>query len=478
MPERAPHGGHVAARHGNRLAGAAVHDQRQLAARPAVDRADAGQVDEEAAVDAQELAAAELLLELVDAAHRGLQAAFLGHEPDRVAVRFRVANLGPVQEDHALAGHADDARRAIQEHRLRPLVLDRRRPCRLRTRRASRSAGRPRKTGRSVIRHGSRVSSVTTWVEPTQLRSWRACFIAWRARPSTFRPGCQRTVGSSAGTRAGTPRTRLAPSSAITTLPLASRAASRLPGVRVRPRERRGELGAAVTRTLTQACAGIAHGPGQPPGRLGRKVVAPGRDVEDRDGVARDGVAHGHAGADPLVEAAAPVLGPADQHRSGRLERRAHPVRARRPLRPARPRRHVAVVRVVERLLVALNGQKPSGAVGDGDDAADALHVGRDRGRGAAELREDDLVLERVLGRRLILRRGGRRHGQAGVDVVLLATAVPGRRDLGPDAANAVVAREELVARCRHGLVPLRVGDAVPPRGRAHPSSLHPVACR
>ena len=111
-PERAPHGRDVAARHRHRLARRAVHDQRQLAPRPAVDRADAGQVDEEAPVDAQELAAGELLLELVDAADRGLQAPFVGDEPDVVAVRLREADLGPAQQDHALAAHAHDARPA------------------------------------------------------------------------------------------------------------------------------------------------------------------------------------------------------------------------------------------------------------------------------------------------------------------------------------------------------------------------------
>src|SRR3954470_7099428 len=44
-----------------------------------------------------------------------------------------------------------------------------------------------------------------------------------------FRPPCQRTAGSRAGTRAGTPRKRLASSSAMTTLPLASRAARACP---------------------------------------------------------------------------------------------------------------------------------------------------------------------------------------------------------------------------------------------------------
>ena len=75
--------------------GRAVHDQRQLAPRPAIDGADATQVDQEAPVHAQELAAGELVVELVDAAGRGLQAAFVGDEPDVVAVRLREPDLGP-----------------------------------------------------------------------------------------------------------------------------------------------------------------------------------------------------------------------------------------------------------------------------------------------------------------------------------------------------------------------------------------------
>ena len=82
-----------------------------------------------------------------------------------------------------------------------------------------------RKTGRSVIRQGSLLSPVTICVEPTHPRSRRACFVAWRARRPRSTPGCHRTAGSRAGTRAGTPRKRLASSSAMTTLPLASRAA-------------------------------------------------------------------------------------------------------------------------------------------------------------------------------------------------------------------------------------------------------------
>src|SRR5215204_1218664 len=96
-PERAPHGGSVAARHGYDLARRAVHDQRQLAPLPALRGPNATEVDEESAVDAQELAAGELLLEPVDAAHRGLQASLVGDEPDVVAVRLRETDLGSAQ---------------------------------------------------------------------------------------------------------------------------------------------------------------------------------------------------------------------------------------------------------------------------------------------------------------------------------------------------------------------------------------------
>ena len=223
--------------------------------------------------------------------------------------------------------------------------------------------------------------------------------------------GRQRPAGSSAGTRAGTPSSRLASSSAITTLPPASSAASAGPG-----RARAWVKAAASSEPLSQACsaqdrARAAHRLGQPRGGSLRELGAPGRDVQDRNRVAGDRVANRDAGADPLVEAAAPVLGAVDQHRPRGLERGAHPVRAGRPLRPARPRRHVALARAAQRVLVALHGQDPTGAVGDGDDAADVLDLARDRRCGAAELGEHDLVLERVLRGRLVLRRGGRGSG-------------------------------------------------------------------
>src|SRR5215217_8018649 len=75
-------------------------------------------------MDAQELAAGEFVLELVDAANRGLDASFVGNEPDGVAVRLRVPHLGPAQQQHAITAHTHDARRAAQ-HRFGPLVLHR-----------------------------------------------------------------------------------------------------------------------------------------------------------------------------------------------------------------------------------------------------------------------------------------------------------------------------------------------------------------
>jgi hypothetical protein len=101
-----------------------------------------------------------------------------------------------------------------------------------------------------------------------------------------------------------------------------------------------------------------------------------------------------------------------------------------------------------------------------------ALDLRGDRRRGAAELGEHDLLLERVFGGGLVLRGRGRRDAQAGIHVVLLAAAVPRRGDLGPNAANAIVSGEEPLTRGRDRLIPLRISDAVPPRGPTH---RHPV---
>src|SRR3954447_15859970 len=333
-----------------------------------------------------------------------------------------------------------------------------------------------RNTGRSVMRRGSDVSPVAMCVEPIQPRSRRACLVAWRVSRERSSAGRQRTVGSSAGTRAGTPSRRLASSSAMTTLPLASRAASAWPDRALawanaaassaplsRARWRR------IARTpLTALDSQPAARAGQPPRRLRGQVVAPGRAVEDRDGVVGHRVTNGDAAADPLVEAVAPVLGPADQHRPRRLERGAHPVGPGRPFRPARPRRHVGLARAAQRVRVSLDGEDPPEPVGDGDDAAEALDLGRDRRGGPAEVGEHDLVLERVLGRGLVV--GGRRRGgvEAGVDVVLLATSVPRRGDLRPDSAHSVVTGEEALPRGGDRPIAIRVTGAMRLDGAAH----------
>ena len=254
----------------------------------------------------------------------------------------------------------------------------------------------------------------------------------------------------------------------MTTLPLASSAASACPN-RARLGERGRQLRAAVAGALAQDRAHAAHGAGQPSRRLRGQVVAPGGDVEDRDGIVGHRVANGHAAADPLVEAGAPVLGPADQHRSRGLERGAHPVGPGRPLRPARPRRHVGLARLAQRVHVALDRQDPTDAVGDRHHAAEVLDLGRDRRGGAPEVGEHDLMLERVLGRGLVT--DGRRRGpdETRVDVVLLAASVPGRCHLGPHPADPVVAGEKAFASGGHRAVPLAVAGALTLAGPAHP---------
>jgi len=61
-----------------------------------------------------------------------------------------------------------------------------------------------------------------------------------------------------------------------------------------------------------------------------------------------------------------------------------------------------------QRVLVAVHGQDPTRTIGDGNDAADALDLARDRRGGATEVSKHDLVLKCVLGGRLILRRRSR----------------------------------------------------------------------
>ncbi len=254
----------------------------------------------------------------------------------------------------------------------------------------------------------------------------------------------------------------------MTTLPLASRAASAGPDracACVNAAASSAPVSMARRRRIARAPPTALD---SQPGRLRRKPAAPARDVEDRYRVIGDGVANGDAGADPFVKAPAPVLGAVDQHRAGGLECGAHAVRPGRPFRPARPRCHVALPRPAQRVLVAVNRQDPAPAVGDRDHAADALDLGRDRRRGAAELGEHDPVLERVLGRRLLGCGRGRRLGQGGVDVVLLATAIPRRGHFGSYPPNAVVPGEKTLSRRGHRLVPLRVTHAMTPCGLAH----------
>src|SRR3954452_8082920 len=75
-------------------------------------------------MDAQELTSDEFHLELFDATNRGLEASFVGDEPDIVAISLREMDLGPSQQDHALASHVYDARRKCRP-RLWPLALER-----------------------------------------------------------------------------------------------------------------------------------------------------------------------------------------------------------------------------------------------------------------------------------------------------------------------------------------------------------------
>ena len=78
-----------------------------------------------------------------------------------------------------------------------------------------------------LIDVGSSARWVKICVEPTQSGLRAACLLAYRAAPiSSGSPGFHRTVGSTAGVEAGTPMSTLAVSSAITTLPAVSTAAS------------------------------------------------------------------------------------------------------------------------------------------------------------------------------------------------------------------------------------------------------------
>ena len=81
-----------------------------------------------------------------------------------------------------------------------------------------------------LIDVGSSARWVKICVEPTQSGLWAACLLAYRAAAiNSGSPGFHRSVGSTAGVDAGTPRSTLAVSSAITTLPAVSTAASAAP---------------------------------------------------------------------------------------------------------------------------------------------------------------------------------------------------------------------------------------------------------
>ena len=98
-------------------------------------------------------------------------------------------------------------------------------------------------------------------VEPTHSWSRRACLMACRARCLRSRPGCQRTAGSSAGTRAGTPRNEARLLVGDDDLAARVQGGERLSGPRSRLGECRGQFGAAVVRALTEYRARAARRP-------------------------------------------------------------------------------------------------------------------------------------------------------------------------------------------------------------------------
>ena len=212
----------------------------------------------------------------------------------------------------------------------------------------------------------------------------------------------------------------------------------------------------------------------QPPADAG-SWRAPAGDVQDRDRLPGHHVTHRDARADPVVERLAPVLRAPDQDRAVGLERGAHAVRADRTLGPAEPGRQIGVGGSGQRGRVAPLGQDPAGGVGDGDDTADLAHVVR-HGRGPkTQLGEHHIVFGRVVD----LRDGHRSRGEVRVDPVLLPTAMPGDRHLGPDARDVILALHEPfpcrehgapAGAARHGLEPMYI----PHRGE--PPLVHPHA--
>ena len=90
-------------------------------------------------------------------------------------------------------------------------------------------------------------------------------------------------------------------------------------------------------------------------------------------------------------------------------------------------------------VVVTPRGEDAPAGVGDGDDAAQALHLARRGRRQPAQLGEDHVVFEAVVD----LGGGGRGLGEVRVDPVLLPAPVPGDHHLRPHAADVVVAADE-----------------------------------
>ena len=235
-------------------------------------------------MNAQELASGELLLELVDAANRGLQAPLVGDEPDVVAVRLREADLGPVEQDHALAAEADDAGRSGHQV-LSGVALDgvavfesedRQRPDGLVAEedRAQRDpAGLAAEPGHDLRRADPPA------VETSLLRG-----MAGEA------PEVDSRMPPHRGVEGRHPRGDAEEEAGLLVgdddLAAGVQGGEALSGPRTGLGEGRGQLGAAVAGALAQDRARAADGLGQPLGCLRRKVGAPGRDVEDRHGIA------------------------------------------------------------------------------------------------------------------------------------------------------------------------------------------------
>ena len=217
-------------------------------------------------MDAQELASGELHLELVDAAHRGLKASLFGDEPDIVAVGLGELDLGPVQQDHALAAHAHDPRRRDQS-RLGPLALDRVAVL------GSEERERPdRLVGEE---HGAQADPAGLAAElGHDLRRADPAVVEVRLLDGVTgeAPEVLARLPADRGVECRHPRgdaeeeaRALVGDDDLAARVQGGEALSRL---RACLREGRGQLGAAVVGTLAQDRARAAHGLRQPPGRL------------------------------------------------------------------------------------------------------------------------------------------------------------------------------------------------------------------